>query len=289
MKQQIEQVLEQIGDYSLILSITPVSGGDINQAYHIQTHQHNYFVKQNHDVPTHFFHFEATGLSLIEQTSTIAVPHVYYYNKPIGSEQAIIVMDWVEGALNSETSATLGYNLANMHKHISNHYGLNQDGFIGTLNQPNQLTADWITYFQHYRFIPLLKKAIERNLLPKNRRVKLEKLIDRVATWLPKYPSASLLHGDLWGGNWLSGPNGAPYLIDPAVVYGDHLFELAFTKLLGGFSQNFYDAYQEIFPFEPYYQDVEQIYQLYYLLVHLILFGEGYGTAVDRILTRYIN
>ncbi|CQR46118.1 Fructosamine kinase [Paraliobacillus sp. PM-2] len=289
MKQQLKYALKQMGDDSLIQTITPVTGGDINQAYHVQTNQHNYFVKQNDGVPSHFFYFEAKGLSLIEQTNTIAVPHVYYYNEPIGSEQAIIIMDWIEGDVNSETTATLGYHLANMHQDTSNYFGLDQHGFIGLIDQPNQFTSNWVTYLQQYRLIPLLERATKHNLLPKYRREKLEKLIDNLTNWLPHSPKASLLHGDLWGGNWLVGPNGNPYLIDPAVFYGDHLFELAFTELFGGFPQTFYDAYQEVFPIEPYYEDVKQIYQLYYLLVHLILFGEGYGAAVDRVLAYYIH
>ena len=39
-------------------------------------------------------------------------------------------------------------------------------------------------------------------------------------------PQPALLHGDLWDGNVLVGPGGAPALIDPAASYGDREAEL---------------------------------------------------------------
>lgn len=85
----------------------------------------------------------------------------------------------------------------------------------------------------------------------------------------------------------MAGKNGLPYLIDPSVLYGDHEFEIAFTELFGGFSREFYNAYQTVFPLSPDYQVRKEIYQLYYLLVHLNMFGEAYGPSVDRILKKY--
>ncbi|WP_079710552.1 fructosamine kinase family protein [Paraliobacillus ryukyuensis] len=287
MKQQIKQVLEHIGDTTSIIAVRPVSGGDINQAYHVRTEKKQYFLKQNEHASSHFFRFEAKGLQLIEETNTIAVPHVHFYNQPDQGDTGILVMDWVEGKKNDQTITDLGQNIAAMHQHTHQQFGFDQDGFIGTLNQPNQFTSDWVTYYREFRLKPLFKKTLIHHRLPKDREQRLEKLIDQLDNLLPAYPKASLLHGDLWGGNWVTGANGKPYVIDPAVFYGDHLFELAFTEVFGGFSQAFYDAYQEVFEIEPYYEDIKPIYQLYYLLVHLLLFGEGYGASVDHILTRY--
>lgn len=289
MQQQIKQALEQIGETASIISIQAVSGGDINRAYHVETGKQHYFIKLNNNVPAHFFQFEATGLQQIEQTNTIAVPQVYYYNRPKQSEQAIMIMDWIQGSPNQNTVSVLGQHIARLHQHSHTHFGFDQHGFIGTLDQHNQYTANWVHYFREFRLRPLIEKAHQHHRLPKERKSKLEALINRLEELLPTSPRASLLHGDLWGGNWMVGPNGMPYVIDPAVFYGDHLFELAFTEVFGGFDPTFYHAYQEVFPIEPYYQEVKPIYQLYYLLVHLILFGEGYGASVDRIIAYYTS
>jgi fructosamine-3-kinase len=105
--------------------------------------------------------------------------------------------------------------------------------------------------------------------------------------WLPDLPPASLLHGDLWGGNWLVTDSGEPALIDPAVYHGHREAELAFTELFGGFPSTFYAAYQQTWPLERGYEDRKELYNLYHLLNHLNLFGEGYGGSVDRVLARF--
>ena len=112
--------------------------------------------------------------------------------------------------------------------------------------------------------------------------------MDRLERFIPDAGQPGLLHGDLWSGNWLSGPEGRPYLIDPAVYYGEREVEMAFSELFGGFGARFYEAYRASYPLDPGYADRRPLYQLYYLLVHLILFGEAYGPAVDRVLNRYV-
>ncbi|WP_232824323.1 fructosamine kinase family protein [Paraliobacillus zengyii] len=288
MNRIIHEAIEKINPNATIETIRSISGGDINQAYRVETNNKNYFVKTNQHVPANFFTFEANGIQLIKNTNTIAVPTVHYYNEPKQHEHAILVMDWIEGKSTEKSTIELGEQVAALHQHHHEKYGLDQDGFIGSLAQVNDFTDTWISYMRDYRLLPQLHLANERGRLSNERYAKLEKLINHIDKWLPANPKASLLHGDLWGGNWLTGANGKPFLIDPAVFYGDHLFELAFTELFGGFPQDFYNAYKEVMPIEDYYNDVKPLYQLYYLLVHLTLFGEGYGTAVDRTLNRYV-
>ncbi len=95
------------------------------------------------------------------------------------------------------------------------------------------------------------------------------------------------MHGDLWSGNWLYNNEGVPYLVDPSFLYGDRHFELAFTYLFGGFSEAFYQGYKNVGTIEDYFDDVKPLYQLYYLLVHLNIFGEMYGSSVDSVLNHY--
>jgi fructosamine-3-kinase len=135
----------------------------------------------------------------------------------------------------------------------------------------------------------MIKLAEERGRLTSERRRRLMRLADSLERWIPARTEPSLLHGDLWHGNWIASDHGQPYLIDPAVFYGDREYEMAFTELFGGFSSRFYAAYEEAHPLSPDYAERRPLYQLYYLLVHLILFGESYGSSVDRVLIRYVG
>src|SRR5699024_1512621 len=148
-------------------------------------------------------------------------------------------------------------------------YGLNGISYVGSLEQHNDWTNSWLTYYRDYRLHKQLDMGRKRKMITQNRKKKLVKLIEKLDQFVPKHPRASLLHGDLWGGNWMVGKAGKPYVIDPSLLYGDHEFEIALTRLFGGFSKAFYDAYQAVYPLSDTYPDKQPVYQLYYLLVHL--------------------
>ncbi|MFD2922835.1 fructosamine kinase family protein [Halobacillus naozhouensis] len=288
MKQVIQTSLYRLGDHSAIKAIQKISGGDINEAFYVLTHHGEYFVKGNNNVPPHFFKIEALGLDRIAQTDAINVPKVYDYNQPGKGETGFIVLEWIEEEVgNSRSVEQLGTHLANLHQHTADHFGFDQPTFIGELTQENHWRDSWVEYYRDDRMQPQLQLAVEHNTLPLKRRERLEQLLSRLDQLLPHHPSPSLLHGDLWGGNYLVGRKGVPYLIDPSILYGDHAFELAFTELFGGFPPPFYAAYEEVMPLPYGYEDMKPLYQLYYLLVHLNMFGESYGPPVDRILARY--
>ena len=102
------------------------------------------------------------------------------------------------------------------------------------------------------------------------------------------HPSASLLHGDLWGGNWATDDRNQPVIFDPAVYYGDREADLAMTRLFGGFGPAFYAAYEAAWPLDPGAPVRVGLYNLYHVLNHLNLFGRGYLaqalSLVDRVL-----
>ncbi|MEK4301251.1 fructosamine kinase family protein [Oceanobacillus sp. FSL W8-0428] len=286
----MEEKLKQIGDNTSIQTMTPISGGDINQAYYIKTEKQEYFVKANRNTADDFFQVEADGLERIRSTQAIAVPEVYYYDKSSSNKEMVLIMEWIQGEKTATTEQQLGEQLASMHlTDRSAQYGLGKPTYIGKLPQTNGWYSDWVEYFRDHRLQLQLDLSVQFNRMNQKRRLKLETLIRDLDKYLPNQPRVSLLHGDLWGGNWITGQAGKPYLIDPSVLYGDHLFELAFTELFGGFSEVFYSKYKEILSLEDYYEEVKPIYQLFYLLVHLNMFGEAYGAVVDRILKKYIR
>lgn len=288
MEETVQKGLHSIGDHSKIKQWKTVGGGDINRSFFVQTGNNEYFIKGNQDVPPHFFKAEAEGLGQIQETNTIAVPRVHYYDEPEAGEEAIMIMDWIPTG-RENVSEQLGHQLARMHRNTKNAYGFHSPTFVGELDQPNTWSDSWLTYYRDFRLKGQLDYGHSIGTITGNRYHLLTKLLERLEEWIPHHPSASLLHGDLWGGNWMNGADGNPYLIDPSILYGDHAFELAFTELFGGFSPTFYKAYEDVFPLPAEYENQKPLYQLFYLLVHLNMFGESYGGSVDSILKRYVG
>lgn len=289
MRYVLQTILNEAGDHSSIHDIQPVSGGSISEAYKLTTAKGRYFVKYNRNAAEDFFEKEAEGLRLLRRAGTLRVPEVYHYSTANSAVQGYIVMEWLEGEAARETEDRLGKGLALLHRKSHDHYGLVESNYIGKLPQPNGWSDNWITFFRDRRLGYQARLAEKRGYLTHSRRTKLNRLLHSLDQWIPAYEQPVLLHGDLWSGNWLVGPEGEPCLIDPAVFYGERELELAFTELFGGFSRRFYDAYEEMNPLSENYEERKQLYQLYYLLVHLTLFGESYGPAVDRVLAYYVG
>jgi fructosamine-3-kinase len=287
MKDAFASILRQLGDEAAIREVTPVSGGSINRVYRVTTAANAYLVKIHPRPPAHFFAREAEGLELIRRTQTIRVPQVYGYGTMPGQSGGFIVLEWIQGSMRADTAAKLGRSLALMHQSFGSCFGLTDDNYIGLLPQKNERAADWLSFYRECRLRFLAAMAFERGFMPRERGQRMDKLLASLDRWIPADCRPSLLHGDLWGGNWIAGENGEPYLIDPAVFYGHWEMDIAFSELFGGFSRQFYDAYREVNPLPPEYEERRPLYQLYYLLVHLLLFGESYGPQVDRILRRY--
>ncbi|HSH81210.1 MAG TPA: fructosamine kinase family protein, partial [Herpetosiphonaceae bacterium] len=144
--------------------------------------------------------------------------------------------------------------------------------------------------FRERRLRPQMDLARAGGRLPATRERLLDRLLERLDRWIDHRPEPpSLIHGDLWGGNWLTNTNGRPALIDPAVYYGHREAELAMCRLFGGFPDTFFAAYDEAWPPLPGRDERLPLLQLYHLLNHLNLFGEGYGGQVDGVLRRYVG
>ncbi|WP_301109762.1 fructosamine kinase family protein [Sporosarcina sp.] len=287
MNEVLKNGLKHLGVSESIRSYAAVSGGDINEAYYIRTEEQEYFVKLNRNMPEAFFEFERQGLEKIRLSDTVDVPQVH--GIVTANEVPMLWLEWIEEDKRSHTEQQLGEQVACMHLTTGTKYGLEGDGFIGQLEHDNRRTDSWLEYYRDVRLAGQLRIGRQRKLIQGKREQKLVELLANLDRWVPAKPEISLLHGDLWRGNWIAGKKGAPVLIDPSILYGDHEFEIAYTNLFGGFSERFYNAYTDIIPLSDTYEEREPIYQLYYLLVHLNMFGEAYGRLVDRILNRYVK
>lgn len=265
--------------------IRPVTGGDINLAARIETEAAVYFVKWNRNPVSHLFKTETAGLKLLADAQAVRVPQVI----AVIDQPPALVLEWIEiGRYKADAAEELGRLLAQQHRTLSQTFGLDHANYIGANPQFNQPTDSWIDFFRDQRLGMQVKLARERGQLNSDRARRLEELMNHLDKWIdPKVVVPSLLHGDLWSGNYLVDTHGQPVVIDPAVYYGDREAEIAFTQLFGGFGLRFYAAYTEAWPLEPGFADRCDLYNLYHLLNHLNLFGEGYGGSVDTVLERY--
>lgn len=266
-----------------IKNTTPVSGGDISKAYLLHTDSDTIFCKLNSSPSAMaMFLAEVEGLKAIANTKTIKTPTIYAVND-IG-EGACLLMEYVPSKRpESKELEMLGAQLAKMHQVSSGYFGWENPNFIGNLPQSNQKHDNWISFYCKERLMPQFQAAINQNLLTKDDVPGLEKLQAVISSYCPDI-KPSLLHGDLWGGNFIINENGLPYLIDPAVYFGHSEIDLSMSRLFGGFGSPFYAAYYEINPSAGGEPARMAIYQLYYLLVHLNLFGRSYHGSVMEIL-----
>ena len=289
----VEQTLTNLGDNSGLRSVAPSGGGCVNQAARISTGQSDYFIKWNSRPAAEMFVIEARGLKLLAKTQTIRVPEVLAVGEGTQLKAAFLLLEWVgegSGRSSRPDQETLGRKLAELHQAAAPlQYGLDHDNLIGRTAQLNGWEEDWVTFFQEKRLLSQIEMAARRGDLSPSEVKKAENLLKKLPELLGGVRrNPSLIHGDLWGGNVISGKGGEPVLIDPAVYYADREAEIAFTELFGGFNSAFYAAYNEVWPLEKGYKQRRDLYNLYHVINHLNLFGGRYHYQALAIINEYL-
>lgn len=275
-----------MGSSKHVLSISAVGGGCISSARQVVLQDgEKLFIKLNHSDFVRHFEAERLGLIALQQTNTIKVP------VPIGwgrfGSNSFLLLEWIESEKpRAGFSARLGEALASLHAHARpNSFGLEVDNFIGSTPQRNDLNTAWPDFFVENRLRFQLELAIQNQYSFPG--LDLEKILAAIYQELPSPSQASLIHGDLWSGNYLVGSGNEPVLIDPAVYWADREAEFGILSMFGGFDEEFYAAYRRSLPFEPGFERRLPIYQLYHFLNHLNLFGNSYLDSCLRILKRF--
>ena len=263
-----------------------IGGGDINEARLLETTQGPFFLKMNaRPGAIRMFETEAQGLQLLRDSEAIRVPQTIGAGEAGG--YAFLILEYIQEAARSRQFwDNFGRALASLHRHTDNHFGLGHDNYIGSLPQSNQQHDTWAEFYVLERLEPQARKAISEKGLWAGATAGFGRLYNRIAEICPEEPPA-LIHGDLWSGNFISAHSQVPVLIDPAAGYAHREMDLAMSQLFGGFSPFFYQAYEAAYPCQPGLDERIDIYQLYYLLVHVNLFGGGYVSPVQRIVARY--
>lgn len=256
-----------------------VGGGDINDAYCLQENSKKYFLKVNSaSAFPKMFEKEMNGLTALIANCRLQIPNSIKHGT-VGDQQYLL-LEWVEqGVPRKSFWEDFGISLGEMHKRPQTYFGFEEDNFIGSLHQSNKKHDSWSKFYAEERILPLAHKLGFDRTQVENLCYKLEDLF-------PK-ETPSLLHGDLWSGNFMCAESGKACMYDPAVYYGHREMDLGMTKLFGGFDKRFYEAYHANFPLEKGWEDRIPLTQLYPLLVHAVLFGGGYVESAKQIIRKY--
>jgi len=267
-------------------SITPGVRGSINETYRINFPDNAVFCKVNSTVEfPQLFQKEMNGLDFIRRQDIIKVPEAIRCFEEEGKQ--FLILEWIqEGERTEGFWKKFGEQLAHLHKITNISFGLKEDNYMGSVPQSNKLTGTWSKFFIDERLRPLVNKCLSKKLLSGLHSKQFQILYNRIPQIFEEEPP-SLLHGDLWSGNFMCDENSEPVLIDPAVYFGHRSVDLGMTTLFGGFDETFYDAYHYHFPFPNNEDEQWEICNLYPLLIHLYLFGGSYLPQIERILKRF--
>jgi protein-ribulosamine 3-kinase len=263
----------------------PLAGGGINRTFRLDCGADRFFLKLNEAARESMFVAERTGLEAIQRSGAIRTPAVYLTGSD--DETAYIVMEYIDldGPQDSERLARA---LAAMHDCAQPQFGFHSDNTIGSTPQINRWNTNWVDFWREHRLEFQLQLAdrngldsalIERGLL----------LADNLAPFFSSYRAQpSLLHGDLWSGNYSADSSGNPVIYDPACYYGDHETDLAMMELFGNPGVRFFDVYREHFAIDRGYSDRRELYNLYHLLNHANLFGGAYTAQAQAVIERLL-
>lgn len=264
-----------------------VAGGSINRCYRWPTESGPAFVKVAASAAAPMLEAEAAGIAELARARAVRVPRVLACSRAGAS--AFLALEWLEAGAATEASAErLGRQLAAQHAVTAPQHGWWRDNTIGSTPQANGAMDSWPEFFRERRLRPQLRLAVA-NGFGALLETPGERLLEGVGALLETHrPQPSLLHGDLWGGNWLATPDGVPAIFDPAVYYGDRETDVAMTALFGGFGPRFYRAYAAAAPLPPGAELRRELYNLYHVLNHANLFAGGYAASARRVIERLL-
>lgn len=291
--QSIEAEISRATDRNgKIDSCTALGGGCINDVFKVTLDDsRKYCVKTNDASLLTMFWCESDGLQALAGCSAIQVPKVV--GEP-GSDKSrsYLILDWIEsGRPPGNFQELFGRQLAELHLQsrkpsAEQAHGFHRDNFLGSAIQPNLESTDWIEFFGEQRLRHQLRWAKDQGHSGKLQK-QGESLLAKLDQFLLDDEYSSLIHGDLWSGNYLCNENGQPVLIDPAVYFANREAEFGMITLFGSVDAAFYRAYEEVYPFQDGYSERFEIYKLYHVLNHLNLFGSSYLSQCLSILKKF--
>ncbi|MDX9882542.1 MAG: fructosamine kinase family protein [Prolixibacteraceae bacterium] len=285
----LEKLSAQYGRKIIVERKHPVGGGCINSALRLKCNAGDFFLKWNSSCPADMFLKEAAGLQEIHSVgiSYLRIPEIIWA-KETDELPGVLLMEYLQPSDgSSEQDEKLGLGLAMLHRKTAPGYGFYHDNYCGLTVQKNTWNTNWIEFFGQQRLLYLLHMVQHSRGISSEEIKIFEKFIDRLPEILSHPTAPSLIHGDLWSGNYMY-TAGGPSLIDPAAYYADREMELSIMTMFGGFSSRVWAAYQEAFPLSDGWKERNRVYQLYHLLNHYYLFGGSYLDQANRIVRQFI-
>lgn len=287
-----QQLANQIADATSqsfeIVATASIGGGCINTAYQIKGQQLSYFVKFNQANLLPMFEAEFAGLAAMQRSHSVRIP------TPILTgtldDQSFLLTEMIQlQSCNSNCNRLLGEQLATMHQQPQAYFGWHRDNTIGSTEQINNQSDDWLCFWREQRLGFQLKLAASKGYRGRLQESG-QRLCENLDGFFSSYnPHPSLLHGDLWSGNAAADSGNNPVIFDPACYYGDREADIAMTELFGGFGKDFINAYNDYYPLDPDYSIRKTLYNLYHILNHLNLFGSGYQSQAQDMIDRLLS
>lgn len=252
-----------------------IGGGCINETYRLG----DYFIKANSPDRINIFEVEKLGLATLAETSTVRVPTPLCCGAT--QKSSFLILELLPlGNSNDFTYDRLGRQLASLHRATAADFGWTQDNYIGTTSQPNPHVESWVDFLREHRLGHMLRLCEASGFSFRGATT----LLDNLERFFESSPSPSLLHGDLWAGNAGVLNTGEAVIFDPAIYFGDREADLAMTRLFGGFDASFYRSYEEVWPLPPGHEFRTDLYNLYHILNHTILFGGNYSNQAQAMI-----
>lgn len=289
LKAEVEKALtRKFGERVVINYSDSIGGGCINNALKINTNVGALFMKWNANCPADLFVREAESLLELRKAADnlIVVPEVFATKERTDSP-GFLVQEFLpsrNAAFSDEEK--LGRGLAVIHKYSANNFGFYNNNYCGATTQLNLWKENWVDFFRENRLQFILNLIQEKNPFSVSELKLFDKILNLIPVLLPPSLNPVLIHGDLWGGNYMITEKG-PALIDPASYYADREMEMGIMTLFGGFSDRFYAAYNEVNPLDRDWEERNGLYQLYHILNHYYLFGGSYKMQALRIAKYY--
>ena len=275
-KRVLTELKNKINNRICIQNSNMLYGGSINNNLKLETNYGNFFLKWNNKSDK-LFEAETKGLTILKKTNIIYIPEIINFDKDF------LLMEFIEKKEKTQIFwENFGRKISELHRVSNDHFGLDHDNFIGSLNQENGKEEKWTDFFIKQRIKPQLRI----NEFPHKILNSFDKLFLKIEKIFPE-ENPALLHGDLWSGNFICS-NNKPVLIDPAIYFGHREMDISMTKLFGGFSERFYESYNENYSLSEGWIEREKICNLYPLLIHANLFGGHYYKEIERSVQYFI-
>ena len=266
----------------------PLSSGITGENFRLQTKSESIFLKLIDINKSPILYAEAEGLKAISNTNTLKTPRIFA--KGESADFAWLALEFISlRSPDTSCAIEMGESLAAMHQNQNDFHGWHSNNWIGANKQRNSFSNDWPNFFKEFRLLPQLNQALDNNL-DKSVFDSGQLLLEEISKLFTNYyPAPSLLHGDLWPGNWASDPEGNPIVFDPACYYGDRETDIAMTELFAGFRQDFYDAYNSANPIDKGYVERKSVYNLYHILNHFNIFGVSYEQQASDLIQKSLS